>query len=170
MKNSKKCLHSLLHLFKKKKVKLWLKSTNWMTKQGGNWSERPPRGQWQLWKSYRPLWQRLVNVTTISQALHKFGLCSRVARRKPLLKKAHLESCLRYAKKHSRDSEAMWQKVLWADETKMELLAKMQNATFGANPTQHITQRTPSLLWSMVEAASCYGDVSHQQGLVHLSG
>ena len=30
-----------------------------------------------------------VHVTTISQALHKSGLCGRVARRKPLLKKAH---------------------------------------------------------------------------------
>ena len=35
---------------------------------------------------------------TISQAFHKSGLYGRVARRKPLLKKAHLESHLRYAK------------------------------------------------------------------------
>ena len=35
---------------------------NWMTKQGGDRSERPPRGQWQLWKSYGLLWQRLVTV------------------------------------------------------------------------------------------------------------
>ena len=49
-------------------------------------------------------------------------------------------------------------------------LAEMQNVTFGENPTQHITQRTPSLLWSMVVAASCYRDVSHHQGLGHLSG
>ena len=62
-----------------------------------------------------------VHVTTISQALHKSGLYRRVARRKPLLKKAHLESCLRCAINHSGDSEAMWQKVLWSDETKMEL-------------------------------------------------
>ena len=53
-----------------------------------------------------------VHVTTISQALHKSGLYGRVARRKPLLKKAHLESRL---------SMQMWQKVLWSDETKMEL-------------------------------------------------
>ena len=46
----------------------------------------------------------------------------------------------------------------------------MQNVTFGANPTQHITQRAASLLWSMVVAASCYGEVSHQQGLGHWSG
>ena len=63
-----------------------------------------------------------VHVTTISQALHKFGLYGRVARRKPLLKKAHIESRLRYAKNHSGDFEAMWQKAFWSDETKMELL------------------------------------------------
>ena len=40
-----------------------------------------------------------VHVTTISQALHKSGLHGEVAGRKPLLKKAHLESHLRYAKK-----------------------------------------------------------------------
>ena len=32
-----------------------------------------------------------VHVTTISEALHKSGLYGRVARRKPLFKKAHLE-------------------------------------------------------------------------------
>ena len=41
-----------------------------------------------------------VHVTTISQELHKSGLCSRVARRKPILKIAHFESRLRYAKKN----------------------------------------------------------------------
>ena len=36
---------------------------------------------------------------TISQALHKYSLYGKVATRKPLLKKAHLESHLRYGKK-----------------------------------------------------------------------
>ena len=62
-----------------------------------------------------------VHVTTISRALHKSDLYDRVARRKPLIKTAHLESNLRNAKNHSGDAEAMWQKVLWSDETKMEL-------------------------------------------------
>ena len=35
---------------------------NWMTKQGGNSSEMPPRGQWKLWMSYVPWWERLVTV------------------------------------------------------------------------------------------------------------
>ena len=62
-----------------------------------------------------------VHVIIISQALHKSGLYGSVARRESLLKKAHLESHMMDAKNHSRDSEAMWQKVLWSDKTKMEL-------------------------------------------------
>ncbi|MBN3286953.1 TCB1 transposase, partial [Polyodon spathula] len=61
-----------------------------------------------------------VHATKVSQALHKPGLYGRVARSNPLFKKAHLESCLKYAKKHSGDSIAMWQKVLWSDKTKIE--------------------------------------------------
>ena len=111
-----------------------------------------------------------VHVATISEALHKSGLYGRVPRRKPWLKKAHLEPNLRYAKNHSGDSEAMWQKVLWLTKPRWNFLAEMQNVTFGTNPTQHITQRTPFPMWSMVVAASYYGDVSYQQGLGHLSG
>ena len=54
-------------------------------------------------------------------------------------------------------------------QPRWNFLATMQNVMFDANPTQHMTQRAPSLLWSMVVAAPCYGDVSHQQGLGHLS-
>ena len=43
-----------------------------------------------------------VHVTTISQALHKSDVHGRVARRKPFLKKAHLEFHLRDAKKLPR--------------------------------------------------------------------
>ena len=79
-----------------------------------------------------------VHVTTISQALHKSGLYGRVARRKPLLKKAHLESRLKYAKKHSGDSVAMWQKVLWSDETKMELFSLNANRNTAHHPKNTI--------------------------------
>ena len=53
-----------------------------------------------------------VHVTAIYQALHKSGLYGNGARRKPLLKKAYLESHLREAKNYYGESEAMWQKVL----------------------------------------------------------
>ena len=74
--------------------------------------ERSSRGQWKL-KELQPFMANTghsVHVTTISQALHKSELYGKVARRKPLLKKAHLVSHLRDAKNHSGDSEAKWQK------------------------------------------------------------
>lgn len=76
---------------------------------------------------------RSVHLTTISQALHKAGLYGRVARKKPLLKQCHTESRLRYAKKHIEDSDAMWQKVIWSDETKIEL--------FGLNSKRYVWRK-----------------------------
>ena len=52
------------------------------------------------------------------------------AKKEAITQKAHLESCLRYAKNHSEDSEAMWRKVLWSDETKME--------RFGLNAKRYV--------------------------------
>ena len=59
--------------------------------------------------------------TTVSAALHKSRFCGRVARWKPLLRKRHMTAHLEFAKRHVKDSERMRQKLLWADETKIEL-------------------------------------------------
>uniref|UniRef100_A0AAQ4RY10 Tc1-like transposase DDE domain-containing protein n=1 Tax=Gasterosteus aculeatus aculeatus TaxID=481459 RepID=A0AAQ4RY10_GASAC len=64
--------------------------------------------------------------TTISAALHKSGLFGRVARRKPLLSKM-------FAKKHLKDSQTMRNKILWSDETKIEL--------FGLNAKRHVWRK-----------------------------
>ena len=48
--------------------------------------------------------------TTVSAALHKSMFYGRVARWKPLLRKRHM-----------KNSESMRQKILWSDETKIEL-------------------------------------------------
>ena len=88
-----------------------------------------------------------VHVTAISQALHKSGLYGEVARRKPLLKKAHIESCLRYAKKTTLEIlKPCGKRFCGLMKPRWNFLTKMQNLTFGENPTQHITQRTPPLL------------------------
>ena len=62
-----------------------------------------------------------VHTSTISRSLHKAGLYGRVARKKPLLKKPHLKARMEFAKKHVDDTADMWKKVLWSDETKIEL-------------------------------------------------
>jgi hypothetical protein len=60
--------------------------------------------------------------TTISATLHQSGLYGRVASRKPLLSKRHMTARLEFAKRHLKDSHTMRHKILWSDETRIELL------------------------------------------------
>ena len=62
-----------------------------------------------------------VHTSTISRSLHKAGLYGRVARKKPLLKKPNLKARMEFVKKYVDDTADMWKKVLWSDETKIEL-------------------------------------------------
>ena len=63
----------------------------------------------------------LVSINTISNVLHRNGLRSRRARKVPLLSKCHVKAHLKFAPDHLEDSEADWFKVLWSDETKIEV-------------------------------------------------
>ncbi|KAG2463316.1 TCB1 transposase, partial [Polypterus senegalus] len=71
--------------------------------------------------------------TTISAAIHQSGLYGRVARWKPLLSKRHMAACLEFAKRHQKDSQTMRNKILWFDETKIEL--------FGVNAMRHVWRK-----------------------------
>uniref|UniRef100_A0AAR2JP33 Transposase Tc1-like domain-containing protein n=4 Tax=Pygocentrus nattereri TaxID=42514 RepID=A0AAR2JP33_PYGNA len=71
--------------------------------------------------------------TTISAAIHQSGLYGRVARRKPLLSKRHKAARLEFAKRHLKDSQTMRNKILWSDETKIEL--------FGVNARRHVWRK-----------------------------
>ncbi len=59
----------------------------------------------------------LVTKKTISNTLCREGPKSCSTRKAPLLKKAHVQGCLKFP----NDSEENWLKVLWSDETKMDL-------------------------------------------------
>ncbi|KAG2462686.1 TCB1 transposase, partial [Polypterus senegalus] len=71
--------------------------------------------------------------TIISAAIHQSGLYGRVARWKPLLSKRHMAARLEFAKRHLKDSETMRNKILWSDETKIEL--------FGVNAWRHVWRK-----------------------------
>ena len=58
---------------------------------------------------------------TISNTLHLEGLKSCCAHKVPLLKKAHVQAHLKFSKEHLDDLEEAWEKVMWSDETKIEL-------------------------------------------------
>ena len=71
--------------------------------------------------------------TTISAALHQSVLYGRVARRKPVLSKRHMTARLEFAKRHRKDSQTMRNKIIWSDETKIEL--------FGPNAKRHVWRK-----------------------------
>ncbi|KAG2460223.1 TCB1 transposase, partial [Polypterus senegalus] len=71
--------------------------------------------------------------TTISAAIHQSGMYCRVARPKPLLSKRHMAARLEFAKRHLKDSQTMRNKILWSDETKIEL--------FGVNARRHVRRK-----------------------------
>ncbi|KAI4881427.1 hypothetical protein NFI96_001440 [Prochilodus magdalenae] len=62
-----------------------------------------------------------VHRLTILRTLHKEMLYGRVMQRKPFLRPHHKLSRLRYAKAHLEKPALFWNKVLWTDETKIEL-------------------------------------------------
>ena len=51
----------------------------------------------------------------------------------PLLKKTHIQARLKFAKEHLDDPEEAWEKVMWSDETKIEL--------FGINWTRRVWRK-----------------------------
>jgi hypothetical protein len=72
--------------------------------------------------------------TTISAALQQSGLYGREARRKQLLNKRHMTALLELANRHLKDSQTMRNKMLWYDETKIELLGLNVKGHVWRNP------------------------------------
>ena len=73
---------------------------------------------------------------------------------KPLLSKRHMTARLEFANTHLKDSQTMTNKILWSDETKIEL--------FGQNAKWYIWRKPGTVV---VVVASCCGDVFQSQGL-----
>ncbi|KAL0199285.1 hypothetical protein M9458_007825, partial [Cirrhinus mrigala] len=69
----------------------------------------------------------------ITAALHQSGLYGRAARRKPLLSARHMKA-------HPKDSKMVRNKILWSDETKIELFGLYSKwYFFGENQALLIT-------------------------------
>ncbi len=75
----------------------------------------------------------IVTKKKIGNTLRHEGLKSCSACKVPLLKKAHVQARLKFSNEHLNDSEENWVKVLWSDETKIEL--------FGINSTHRVWRR-----------------------------
>ena len=74
-----------------------------------------------------------VSKKTISNTQRRHGLNSCRAHKVPLLKPSHSQARLKFANDHLDDPEEEWEKVMWSDETKIELL--------GLNSTRHVWRK-----------------------------
>lgn len=74
-----------------------------------------------------------VSKRTIQRCLNKNGLHSRRPRRTPLHKPCHVAARLNFARGHLDKEEVFWDRVLWSDETKIEL--------FGHNDVKRIWRK-----------------------------
>lgn len=62
-----------------------------------------------------------VSNTTVKRHLNSMNLHGRRPRHKPLLKATHRNQRLNFAKRYIEESDAFFHKILWSDETKIEL-------------------------------------------------
>uniref|UniRef100_A0A8C4TMR8 Transposase n=1 Tax=Erpetoichthys calabaricus TaxID=27687 RepID=A0A8C4TMR8_ERPCA len=74
-----------------------------------------------------------VSKVTVGRTLCRHGFKSRIARKVPLLKSSHVQARLKFANDHLDDPEEAWEKVMWSDETKIEL--------FGLNFTRRVWRK-----------------------------
>uniref|UniRef100_A0A8C2DC74 Transposase n=1 Tax=Cyprinus carpio TaxID=7962 RepID=A0A8C2DC74_CYPCA len=94
--------------------------------------------------------------STITAALHQSGLYGRVARRKPLLSARHMKARMEFAKKQRN-------KILWSDETKIELFGLNSKRYVWRKPgtAHHLSNTVPTvkhgggsiMLWGCFSAA-----------------
>ncbi len=101
--------------------------------------------------------------STITAALHQSGLYGRVARRKPLLSARHMKARMEFAKKHLKDSKMVTNKILWSDETKIELFGLNYKRYVWSKPgtAHHLSNTVPTvkhgggsiMLWGCFSAA-----------------
>lgn len=94
--------------------------------------------------------------STITAALHQSGLYGRVARRKPLLSARHMKARMEFAK-------MVRNKILWSDETKIELFGLNSKRYVWRKPgtAPHLSNTVPTvkhgggsiMLWGCFSAA-----------------
>uniref|UniRef100_A0A3Q1EZ78 Transposase Tc1-like domain-containing protein n=1 Tax=Acanthochromis polyacanthus TaxID=80966 RepID=A0A3Q1EZ78_9TELE len=61
-----------------------------------------------------------VSKITINRRLKERGLKGRIVTRKPLLKFANIQKCLKFAWEHQHWAVNDWKKLIWTDKSKFE--------------------------------------------------
>ena len=74
-----------------------------------------------------------VTKRTISNEMLRNGLESRRPKKTPLLLKRYRDARLKFVRRHKEKENSFWERVLWTDETKIEL--------FGHNYRNHVERK-----------------------------
>ena len=82
-----------------------------------------------------------VHPSTIRKALNKEGLHGRIARKKPLLSKKNVAARLQFAKQHVDKPQQFWDKILWTDESKIELFGHVKGRYVWRKPNTAFNQK-----------------------------
>jgi len=89
-----------------------------LSKKHPKWTARELLKQW---KTVQP-----VCLSTTKAILRKYGLYGRVAAKKPLLTKRHKETRLSWCYAYKHWTAAMWKKIVFTDEAKIELKPRVR--------------------------------------------
>ena len=81
-----------------------------------------------------------VTIRTVRSYLNHGGLFGRIAARKPLLTKEHIRKRILWCKQYSAMTEAEWEKVLFSDESKVEMVSSRR-----CYVRRHVGQRFKSI-------------------------
>ena len=80
---------------------------------------------------------------TIRNRLHDAGFMGRRARCKPLISAKNRRARLEFARAHVDRPKSYWEKVLWTDETKINMFQSMAIAQCGDQRTKLMIQGIP---------------------------
>ena len=96
-----------------------------------------------------------VHRSTIQRTLHKEQLYGRVMRKKPFLHTSHKHARLRYAKAHLNKPGLFWNKVLWTDETKVELFGHNKRRYAWRQKNTAFQEKLGKIWWGSIMLWGC---------------
>lgn len=85
-----------------------------------------------------------VSARTVRRRLNEVGLGSHFQKKKPLISKRNKFKRLAFAKKYISRPHSFWNKVLWSDESKFELIGGQQRKRVWRNQNDGLQQRYTS--------------------------
>ncbi|MCJ8739509.1 hypothetical protein PDJAM_G00047970 [Pangasius djambal] len=113
----------------------------------------------------------IVSKATLSNTLRRHGLTSCIARKVPLLKSAHVQARLKFARDHLDDPEESWEKVLCSTCLRSLAVIKTpvhptisQSLSSNMDKTKELSKDTRDKIVDLHKAGKGYGAIAKQLG------